>query len=201
MHRWFRPAHNRRRDEFFETQAIDTTIEPGQTVTGFVFANRDERAKCVKVHLYGERQAYRLQFFVEVPGMRADSDTVDFEALYAADRTELTDEGELGRALGGLPSCTTRLDGSGCGDPLNFVLIGTPDEIGGTLTAGGWYVTQALSPAALLKTVTSFALGRHYRYSPMSPLYVFGRRQDAGFQKARDSIHHPRHRSRHRRGA
>jgi hypothetical protein len=73
------------------------------------------------------------------------------------------------------------------------VLIGTPDEIGGTLTAGGWYVTQALSPAALWKTVTSFALGRRYRYSPMSPLYVFGRRQDAGFQKARDSIHQRNH--------
>ncbi len=39
------------------------------------------------------------------------------------------------------------------------------------------------------KTVRSFVFGSAYRYSPISPLYVFGRAQDIGLQKARSSIH------------
>jgi hypothetical protein len=86
-----------------------------------------------------------------------------------------------------------RRDGTVCGDDLNFVLIGTSGEVGGTLVAAGWAITEPLGPGAVWRTFKAFALGRPYRYSPMSALYVFGRRQDAGFQKARDSIHQRNH--------
>jgi hypothetical protein len=39
----------------------------------------------------------------------------------------------------------------------------------------------------------SFIFGGRYRYSPVSPLYVYGRRQDAAFQKARGTIHERNH--------
>jgi hypothetical protein len=50
-----------------------------------------------------------------------------------------------------------------------------------------------MSPAVAWRTFKAFLLGHRYRYSPMSALYVFGRRQDIGFQKARDSIHQRNH--------
>ncbi|HSP18463.1 MAG TPA: LssY C-terminal domain-containing protein, partial [Myxococcaceae bacterium] len=39
----------------------------------------------------------------------------------------------------------------------------------------------------------SFLLGSVYRYSPVSPLYAFGRFQDLAAQKARNSIHQRNH--------
>jgi LssY C-terminus len=193
-HRAFRGAANRRMDELLEAQAIDVEIPAGRTQSGFVFTNHDERTKFVTVQLYGERRTHSFHFVVDVPGIRTDSDTVDFAALYPADQVvELDDEPALGRALERFPRCTTRRDGTGCGDALNFVLIGTPDEVGGTLVGAGWHVTEAMGPGAMWRTLKAFALGQRYRYSPMSALYVFGRRQDAGFQKARDTIHQRNH--------
>ena len=39
----------------------------------------------------------------------------------------------------------------------------------------------------------SFIQGERYRYSPISPLYVYGRPQDIGWQKARGTIHERNH--------
>jgi len=61
------------------------------------------------------------------------------------------------------------------------------------LVASGWYVTEALSAGSGWRTFKSFLFGGSYRYSPMSSLYVFGRSQDIGFQKARGSIHQRNH--------
>jgi LssY-like putative type I secretion system component LssY len=193
-HRAFHPTDNRRMDEFLESQAIYGEIPPGGTQSGFVFTNHDERSKFVTVQLYGERQTGTFRFVLDVPGIRTDSDTVDFATLYTADRiVDLHDEAELRRALAQLPTCTTRRDGTGSGDALNLVLIGTSNEIGGTLVATGWSVTEAMSLAAAWRTLKAFLLGHRYRYSPMSTLYVFGRHQEIGFQKARDSIHQRNH--------
>jgi hypothetical protein len=46
---------------------------------------------------------------------------------------------------------------------------------------------------ALMRTIKSFLYGERYRYSPISPLYVYGRHQDIGFQKARGTIHERNH--------
>jgi hypothetical protein len=37
------------------------------------------------------------------------------------------------------------------------------------------------------KTFRSFVTGREYRYSPVSPLYLFGRSQDFALQRVRRS--------------
>jgi hypothetical protein len=114
--------------------------------------------------------------------------------MYAADeRVDYQNEEDLRAALEQLPSCTTRQDGTGSGDPLNFVIMGTPDEVGAALVSSGWHVTEALAAGSAWKTFKSALFGGRYRYSPMSSLYVFGRSQDAGFQKARDSIHQRNH--------
>ena len=43
------------------------------------------------------------------------------------------------------------------------------------------------------RTVKAFLTGSEYKYSPISALYVFGRPQDIGLQKARDTIHERNH--------
>ena len=44
-----------------------------------------------------------------------------------------------------------------------------------------------------MKTTRSFFLGSQYLYSPISPLYLYGRSQDIGLQKARQSISRRNH--------
>jgi hypothetical protein len=39
----------------------------------------------------------------------------------------------------------------------------------------------------------SFLFGKRYRYSPVSDLYLFGRKQDVALQKARGTIHQRNH--------
>jgi hypothetical protein len=46
---------------------------------------------------------------------------------------------------------------------------------------------------AIWRTFKSFLQGERYRYSPVSPLYVYGRRQDIAWQKARGSINERNH--------
>src|SRR5262245_53542866 len=156
------------------------------------FTNLDEGVKYLTIQLFGPAQPPLFYFLVDVPGIRTDYQQVDFDAL-RAHFVEVHDAPRLRTALETLPGYTTRPDGGGRGDPLNFVIIGTPDEIGATLVATGWHVTEVLGPGAGWRTFKSFVLGRSYRYSPMSSLYVFGRSQDAGFQKARGSIHQRNH--------
>jgi hypothetical protein len=44
-----------------------------------------------------------------------------------------------------------------------------------------------------MKTMMSFITGGEYRYSPVSSLYLFGRRQDIALQRIRKNIHERNH--------
>ncbi|MGD8952645.1 MAG: LssY C-terminal domain-containing protein, partial [Desulfobacterales bacterium] len=61
------------------------------------------------------------------------------------------------------------------------------------LVRRGWHATEVIWSRAILRTIKSFIKGERYRYSPISPLYVYGRRQDIGWQKARSTIHERNH--------
>ncbi|MCG6899499.1 MAG: LssY C-terminal domain-containing protein, partial [Gammaproteobacteria bacterium] len=43
------------------------------------------------------------------------------------------------------------------------------------------------------KMINSVLSGERYRYSPVSPLYLYGRPQDIALQRARDNIHQRNH--------
>ena len=105
---------------------------------------------------------------------------------------EYQDELAFRDALRALPCCTTRASGSGEGDPLNLIILGSPEELANSLIRAGWDETERLTFASGWRTFKAF-FGGEYKYSPMSSLYVYGRGQDAGYQKARDTIHERNH--------
>jgi hypothetical protein len=78
------------------------------------------------------------------------------------------------------------------GDPANLVVIG---DFLTLLTAFGarWDEAEVISLQTCLKTVKAFVLGSKYRYSPISPLYMFGRSQDFALQRIRKSINERLH--------
>jgi hypothetical protein len=194
VYRWQASAANARMAaRFDELRFTPDVILPGDTASGFVFATRDRGTKRIEVALFGADHTRRFEFFVPVPGSRLDHDDLDILALYPDDALVACGEEDLRRALGGLPCCTTRADGRGEGDPLNLVVVGDFDEVVRAFRRAGWDETERLSAGAAWETAKAAVSGSHYRTSPMSPLYLFGRRQDVGFQKARATIHERHH--------
>ena len=57
----------------------------------------------------------------------------------------------------------------------------------------GWHAAEKTYLGSIEHTIGSFLFGQRYIYSPVSPLYTFGRPQDIAFQKARGTIHQRNH--------
>jgi hypothetical protein len=183
---------NEKMDHHFESLAFTGLTLPRVRHTGFVFTKISEGHKSVYIDLLGDRDMHSFSFVVPVPGLVTDVEQVDFEKLYEK-VDEIDDEAMLREALSKLPACTTNKNGQREGDPLNVVMIGTPGNIFSALIRREWHQTEVTYARSAWKTVKSFLFGSQYLYSPISPLYVFGRAQDIGMQKARGSVHTRNH--------
>jgi hypothetical protein len=91
-----------------------------------------------------------------------------------------------------VPSYTITGDGLP-GDPVNVVLVGTLQQLRGAFAALGWSDADRLSLASSWSMVRAFVLNAPYPSAPFSTLYLFGRGQDIGFQKAIDNSPRKRH--------
>jgi hypothetical protein len=191
-HLRFRPGTNKKIDEHFSAHALDPSLPPRSRTSGFLFTNLKLGTKEVRLRVFGPGRTKTFEFYVPVPGFRADYHEVDWDTLLAQDFVEYEDEGALRQALQELPCCTTRKNGSGAGDPVNLILIGDIEPVANALIRAGWDETETLTFGSALRTFRAF-FGGEYKYSPMSALYLYGRAQDAGFQKARDTIHERNH--------
>ena len=187
-------ATNDRIDEHFARLALPVLVEPRSKTEGFVFTHLDLGAKMVNVDLLGERTTRHFAFLAEVPGLRADWQTVDFDSLYEPEEiTDYSDRDAFRAVLEAFPRAVRDEEGADEGDPLNLVLIGEGRDVLATLVRRGWHMTETIYSSSAWKTTWSFLFGSRYRYSPISALYVFGRRQDVALQKARSSIHERNH--------
>jgi hypothetical protein len=82
-----------------------------------------------------------------------------------------------------VPRRITDKDGN-VGDMVNFLLIGSEDQVKATFQAAGWVqVDRDVKDAILEGFVTSLSK-QAYLTMPMSQLYLFGRPQDYGFAHA-----------------
>ncbi len=181
---------NQRLQDIFYGLYFENPVFPGETHSGFIYTRLDEGVKALDLDLVGIGEVmYNFTFSVEVPGFRADFSKIDFDTLYGPDALVVVEsEEELRRALERLPCCTSNRSGDEMGDPLNIVLVGAPENIFPAFSRRGWHPTEQTYHKAVLRTIRSFLFRSNYRYSPVSPLYVFGRRQDVAGQKARGTI-------------
>jgi LssY C-terminus len=79
------------------------------------------------------------------------------------------------------------------GDPVNVALVGTLGELRAAFAALGWSEADRLNLASSWGMVRAFVLNSPYPTAPFSTLYLFGRGQDIGFQKAIDNSPRKRH--------
>jgi hypothetical protein len=180
-------------NRFFMDQSINLMVEPGGSLSGFVFTGLDEGTKAFNVDVTGPDSFDTFVFFVPVPGLRIDHYDVDWDALWPAGSKAKLSAEELVEKLESAACCVTDKAGKNTGDPLNLVLIGDPLDVYTSFIRAGWDETETVGRASAWKTVKSFLSGGEYRYSPVSSLYAFGRKQDAAFQWIRENIHERNH--------
>lgn len=209
---------NRKMDALFQSMAFHRRpIEPGGSSHGFVFAAYDAGTKMVRIRMMatarppGEEpppiqpdavatddtdhwsgQAVQESFVdttfaVQVPGINAD-----YLHRKLANRLPQTTVKDctiqaLVEGLKEVSEVTRNHRGAGSGDPINLVVIGDFETLLNSF-AGRWDETEIISMKTCWKTAQAFLLGSEYRYSPVSPLFLFGRSQDVALQQIRQSI-------------
>jgi len=91
-----------------------------------------------------------------------------------------------------VPSFTITGDGLP-GDPVNLALAGTLHQLRAAFAAVGWSEADRLGLASSWRMIRAFVFKSPYPTAPFSTLYLFGRGQDIGFQKAIDNSPRKRH--------
>jgi len=70
------------------------------------------------------------------------------------------------------------------GDLVNFVFVGSQNQVEDALTAANWHVADTSTPGAIAKAILMATKKEDYLQMPMSQLYLFGRVQDFGYEQA-----------------
>jgi hypothetical protein len=98
-------------------------------------------------------------------------------------------------ALEGLPKVTHTADGIPA-DPVNVALVGDEAEVVAAMLAANWHPADPITLRSSLKIAESVMLHRPDPDAPVSPLYVFNRKQDLAFEQdvggSADQRHHVR---------
>jgi len=70
------------------------------------------------------------------------------------------------------------------GDPLNIGLVGDEQILRRSMGAAGWLPADPLGVGSLWGMAKTLALQQPYPQAPVSPLYLFDRKEDLAFEKA-----------------
>ena len=70
------------------------------------------------------------------------------------------------------------------GDMVNFVMVGSKEQMQSALEAANWHVADTDTTESAVKAVLQTYQKKDYLTMPMSPLRLFGRVQDFGYEQA-----------------
>lgn len=78
-------------------------------------------------------------------------------------------------------------------DPINLSVRGPEEKLHKAMTAAGWVLADDITPRSAWKMVFTVLSGRSYPNAPVSPAFLFGRRQDFAYQQEVDGNPRRRH--------
>ena len=181
-------AANRARDEFFRKRQIANILPPHSKTTGFVYGVLDAGVKYAHIVIVGHNRVETFDFALPVPGPAFVGTNIRAENIYPGKKIEDLELGLLRTAFAKQACCTTNSDGTRNGDPLNLVIVESKKDPIVPFIARGWHLARQLDVASAIETVRAFIFRDEFLTSPVSPLYVFGRKEDVVVQKARSTI-------------
>ena len=160
-------------------------IYPGDTKKGFLYTNFDPGIKYINVTLFSEENIETFVFYLLLSDVIEDYRKIDFNDIYPqTEFTEYEDETDFINALINLPCCVKDTDNNDI-YPINFVFIGSDEDIFSALIRRGWDVTEPYSEMWRKIDVKKYFSSSLFRTSPMQNLYYFKRSQDVSLQKSR----------------
>lgn len=180
--------------ESFRARALPFFLKGGTTNEGYVYASYQRGGRFVDVRMSGRGHAIRLRFAVLLPTEGFDYEKSALRQLYARvdDLPDLTLP-QFRKAVRDLPCCASNRDGSGAGDPLNVVLVGSGEDAIAALAASGWSFTEAITTDSIRRMVGAAIAEKSLLTAPVSSLYAFGRKQDIALQRGRSTISQRNH--------
>lgn len=87
----------------------------------------------------------------------------------------------------------TRTSDGLLGDPLNLAVRGTAEQLATVMKRAGWTLADPVDLSSSAKIVAATLARRSYPEAPVSPLFLFGRAQDAAYQQEVDGNPGQRH--------
>lgn len=79
------------------------------------------------------------------------------------------------------------------GDPINLALLGEAEQVHAAMRSAGWSLADELTFTTGWRIVASSLRRRTYRSAPVSPLFLFQRRQDFAYQQEVSGSPNQRH--------
>jgi LssY C-terminus len=181
-------AANRARDEFFLKRQMANILPPHSRTTGFVYGVLDAGVKYAHIVLAGNNRVETFDFVLPVPGPPFVGTNIRADNIYPGKKIEDLELGSLRTTFAKQTCCTTNSGGTREGDPLNLVIVEAKQDPLVPFIARGWHLARQLDVASAIETARAFLFRDAFLTSPVSPLYVFGRREDLALQKARSTI-------------
>jgi len=180
--------------ETFRSKAMPFFLKAGSVNEGFIYASYTRGGRFVDVRLSGHKHGIRMRFAVLLPTEGFDYEKSQLRQMYAEVNTlpDLTLP-DFRQRLRELPCCTATADGTGEGDPLNVVLVGSGEDAIAALTASGWTFTEAITVDSVRRMVGAAISEKAFPTAPVSSLYAFGRKQDLALQRGRSTISQRNH--------
>jgi hypothetical protein len=166
------------------TPAASTTAAPAQDI-------KSKLASAAQVFLAGQFGTGATPSTASSSAVPAGSDVVAPASAPAASTTTPValklssgklDSG-LEKGIDGLPRRVND-EFQNQGDMVNFVLVGSEQQVKDALDAAGWHIADIDNKEAVLKAVLETYQKKDYLQMPMSQLYLFGRKQDYGYELA-----------------
>ena len=155
-------------DKRFFDSSISRLVEPGETISGFVFTHLSPGTKSFNVDLFGLTTLQNFAFFIQVPGFLPDHAEVEFEGLYNQEEVRDLSTEEFRDTINEMSRYTTDADGLPNGLPVNVAIVGNGLDVLRALLRAGWYESVAGS--------SNKANPRQANY------YLYGRGADAVFR-------------------
>jgi hypothetical protein len=92
-------------------------------------------------------------------------------------------DGDLRKGIDGLPRRVND-QFNNLGDMVNFVIVGSQKDVQAALDAATWHVADTNNEKAVLNAIMQTYDSKDYLAMPMSTLFLFGRKQDFGYEMA-----------------
>ena len=78
-------------------------------------------------------------------------------------------------------------------DPVNLAVRGSEEQLHKVMGAAGWNLADDITPRSAWKMVTTVLRRKSYPNAPVSPAFLFGRKQDFAYQQEVDNNPNQRH--------